>query len=101
MLAVLILILRRHLLYIEFQCGDRDTLKVEFFQELFVNFMRVDLVKWHGEFKAVVHAQLELPSSLNDSLLVLLDLTLVLDNLSGIGNLFECIPIPPVEEENA
>ena len=100
MLAVLILILRGHLLYIEFQCGNRDTLKVEFFQELFVNFMRVNLVKWHGEFKAVVHAQLELPPSLDDSLLMFLDLPLILDYLSSISNLFECIAIPPIEEEH-
>jgi hypothetical protein len=99
--AVLVLILRGDLLNIKFKCRNRDTLEVKLFQELFINFMRINLVKWHGKFETFIHAQLELPPSLYHSLLMFLDLSLILDNLSGIRNLLKRIPIPAVEEEHA
>jgi hypothetical protein len=100
MFAVLVLILRSHLLNIKFKCGNRNALQIKFFQELFIDFMRINLVKWHGEFEAFIHTQLELPPSLNNSLLMLFDLSLILDNLSRIRNLLKRIPIPSVEEEH-
>ena len=61
--------------------------------------MRINLVEWHREFKSIIHAQLELPSSLNHSLFVLFDLSLILDNLSCICNLFKSISISSIKEE--
>jgi hypothetical protein len=76
-------------------------LEVELLEELLVNLFGINLVNWNWHFEALIHAELELPALLNECLLLFLDLSLILNNLGGLGYLLERVVVSPVEEEDA
>ncbi len=101
MFAKLFIRSRSHLLNVQFECRHSHSLQIEFFKELFIDFVRIDLIDGHGQFEPIVDVELEFPSLFSEGLLLFLDFPLFLDDFCRLRHFVEGIVVSPVEEKDA
>ena len=76
-------------------------MEVDLLEELLVDLGRIKGLNGHWEFEPIVEAQLKLPPLLYNGLLLLVYLSLVLNNLCCLRYVIKSIVISTIEEEHA